>query len=123
AMDFARLAKLWNEEPVEKLIAAIRERGPALGPANTPVIEQICAALGRANQDSPVSKQTTDRGLFEAIAQVVALRRATQPVAIDIMERIVMPALHVGIPEKFPPLDDDDLSSLRKGLEMFAFYT
>jgi hypothetical protein len=50
------------------------------------------------------------------------LRRATAPVAIDILERIVMPALHVGMPEKFPPLDDDDLASLRRGTELFSFF-
>ncbi|HEY1550190.1 MAG TPA: hypothetical protein VGG28_20320 [Kofleriaceae bacterium] len=122
SMDFARLAKLWNEEPVESLIAAIREAGPRLGPQNGQIVEQVCSALARANQTAPVAKQTTDRGLFEAIAQIVSLRRATQPVAIDIMERIVMPALHVGMPEKFPPLDDDDLGSLRKGMELFSFF-
>ena len=34
-----------------------------------------------------------------------------------------MPALHVGVPEKFPPLDEDDLANLRKGIELFAFFT
>jgi len=33
-----------------------------------------------------------------------------------------MPALHVGVPDKFPPLDDDDLGALRKGVELFAFF-
>ena len=122
SMDFARLAKLWNEEPVEKLIEAIRESGPRLGPSNAPVVEQVCAALARAKQDAPIAKQTTDRGLFEAIAQIVSLRRATQPVAIDILERVVMPALHVGLPESFPPLDEDDFGNLRKGIEVFAFF-
>ena len=122
SMDFARLAKLWNEDTVEGLIAAIREAGPRLGPSNAQVVEQVCAALARAKQDAPIAKQTTDRGLFEAIAQIVSLRRATQPVAIDILERVVMPALHVGIPEKFPPLDEDDLGNLRRGIEVFAFY-
>src|SRR6185295_18497737 len=65
SMDFARLAKLWNEEPVEKLIEAIKESGPRLGPSNTQIVEQVCAALGRANQTAPVAKQTNDRGLFE----------------------------------------------------------
>jgi hypothetical protein len=87
------------------------------------VVEQVVSALSRAKQDVPVAKQTGDRGLFEAIAQIIALRHATQPVAIDILERIVMPALHVGMPEKFPPLDEDDLSNLRKGIELFAFFT
>ena len=33
-----------------------------------------------------------------------------------------MPAMHVGMPEKFPPLDEDDLANLRKGIELFAFF-
>jgi hypothetical protein len=121
-MDFANLAKLWNEEPVEKLITELREKGPRLGPQNAQVVEQVVAALSRAKQDAPIAKQTGDRGLFEAIAQIIALRRATQPIAIDILERVVMPALHVGMPDKFPPLDEDDLANLRKGIEMFAFF-
>ena len=122
SMDFARLAKLWNEEPVSKLVDAVKESGPRLGPGNTQVIEQVVAAISRAKQDEPIAKQTGDRGLFEAIAQIVALRRATAPVAIDILERVVMPAMHVGMPEKFPPLDDDDMGNLRKGIELFAFF-
>ena len=122
SMDFARLAKLWNEEPVAKMIDELREKGPRLGPQNAQVVEQVVGALGKAKQDTPIAKQTGDRGLFEAIAQIVALRRATQPIAIDILERVVMPALHVGTPDKFPPLDDDDLATLRKGVELFAFF-
>jgi hypothetical protein len=38
------------------------------------------------------------------------------------MERVVMPAMHVGMPETFPPLDEDDLGNLRKGVELFAFF-
>ncbi|MEJ7603739.1 MAG: hypothetical protein WKG01_37975 [Kofleriaceae bacterium] len=122
AMDFARLASLWNDEPVSKLIEGIKESGPRLGPGNSQIVEQVIQAISRAKQDEPIAKQTTDRGLFEAVAQIVALRRATQPVAIDILERVVMPALHVGMPEAFPPLDEDDLANLRKGIEMFAFF-
>ncbi|MGE3547266.1 MAG: hypothetical protein AB7L28_25290, partial [Kofleriaceae bacterium] len=122
SMDFARLAKLWNEEPVSKLIESIKEAGPRLGPSNAQVVEQVVAAISRAKQDAPIAKQTNDRGLFEAIAQIVGLRRATAPIAIDILERVVMPAMHVGLPESFPPLDEDDLGNLRKGIELFAFF-
>jgi outer membrane protein OmpA-like peptidoglycan-associated protein len=122
SMDFANLAKLWNEAPCSALIAELKEKGPRLGPQNAQVVEQVVQALSRAKQDQPIAKQTGDRGLFEAIAQIIALRRATAPIAIDIMERVVMPAMHVGMPEKFPPLDEDDLSNLRKGIEMFAFF-
>lgn len=123
SMDFAGFAKLWNEAPVAKVIEELKEKGPRLGPQNAPMIEQIVTALGRAKQDQPIAKQTADRGLFEAVAQIVALRRATAPVAIDIIERVVLPALHVGVPDKFPPLDEDDLANLRKGIELFAFFT
>ena len=121
-MDFANLAKLWNAEPVAKLIVELKEKGPRLGPQNTQIVEQVTTALAKAKQDAPIAKQTNDRGLFEAIAQIVGLRRATQPVAIDILERVVMPAMHVGMPETFPPLDEDDLANLRKGIELFAFF-
>ncbi|MFT3696066.1 MAG: hypothetical protein QM831_23210 [Kofleriaceae bacterium] len=122
AMDFAGLAKLWNEAPVQKLVEELKEKGPRLGPQNAQIVEQVVQALARANQEVPIAKQTNDRGLFEAIAQIIGLRRATGPVAIDILERIVMPALHVGVPDKFPPLDEDDFESLHKGIEMFAFF-
>ncbi len=122
SLDFARVAKLWNEAPTSELIAAIQEAGPRLPPGNQQVIAQVVAALGRAKQDAPVAGQTKDRGLFEAIAQIVGLRRATAPIAIDILERVVVPAMHVGIPEKFPPLDEDDMATLRKGTELFVFF-
>lgn len=122
AMDFNHLAKVWNDAPVKALIADLKEKGPRLGPQNSQVVDQVVEALGRAKPDEPVAKQTTDRGLFEAVAQIVGLRRATAPVAIDILERVVMPALHVGVPEQFPPLDEDDLGNLRKGIELFAFF-
>lgn len=122
AMDFMSLAKVWNEEPVSKLIEVIKENGPRLGPGNDQVIAQIVGALSQAKQDVPVIQQTQDRGLFEAIAQLVSLRRATAPLAIDILERLVMPALHVGMPQSFPPLDEDDLANLHKGIELFAFF-
>ncbi len=122
AMDFANLGRLWTKEPTSALIAAIKEAGPRLGPQNHQIVDRVVEALGRANQDKPVAEQTADRGLFEAVAQIVGLRRATAPVAIDILERVVVPAMHVGVPEAFPPLDDDDLSNLRKGIELFVFF-
>lgn len=122
SLDFANLARLWNKEPTSALIAAVKEAGPRLGPQNGQIVERVVEALSRAKQDKPVNEQTNDRGLFEAVAQIVGLRRATAPIAIDILERVVVPAMHVGVPESFPPLDEDDLSNLRKGIELFVFF-
>ncbi|HSD85991.1 MAG TPA: OmpA family protein, partial [Kofleriaceae bacterium] len=63
SMDFAGLAKLWNEEPVEKLIVELKEKGPRLGPQNAQIVEQVVAALSRAKPDTAIAKQTGDRGL------------------------------------------------------------
>jgi hypothetical protein len=123
SMDFARLGALWSKEPIKKLVEAIKEAGPRLGPQNSQIVDKVVEALTKAPKpDAPIAEQTKDRGLFEAIAQIISLRRATAPIAIDILERVVMPALHVGVPEQFPPLDDDDLGALRKGVELFAFF-
>jgi hypothetical protein len=122
SMDFNRVHGLWSKAPTKELIGAIREAAPRLPPQNQAVIEQVVAALSRADQERPLGDQTKDRGLFEAIAQIIGLRRATAPIAIDILERVVVPALHVGVPEKFPPLDEDDLGNLRKGIELFVFF-
>ncbi len=123
SMDFANLARLWNQAPAGELVGAVRAAGPRLGPQNQQIVEKVIEALTKADQQKPIAAQTTDRGLFEAIAQIVALRRATAPIAIDILERVVVPAIHVGVPESFPPLDEDDLASLHKGIELFAFFT
>jgi len=123
SMDFTGFMNLWKEAPVSKLIEEIKEKGPRLGPQNAQLVERIVAALGGAKQDVALATQTQDRGLYEAIAQIVALRRTTVPVAVDILEAVVMPALHVGIPDKFPPLDEDDFATLRKQVELFAFFT
>ncbi len=122
SLDFAGLGQLWTKEPTSALIEAVKAAGVRIGPQNQQIVDRVVEALSRADQTKPVSEQTADRGLFEAIAQIVALRRATAPLAIDILERVVVPAIHVGVPETFPPLDEDDLSNLRKGIELFVFF-
>lgn len=122
AMDFGTVARLWNEAPIKDLTAALREAAPRLGPQNAQVVDRIVDALSRGNQERPVNDQTNDRGLFEAVAQILGLRRATAPIPMDILERVVVPAMHVGLPEQFPPLDEDDLGNLRKGIELFVFF-
>ena len=121
-MDLALLDRLWNRAAARDLVKEVRKAAKRLGEANQPVVDKVIEALGQANQDQPLSGQTGDRGLFEAVAQIVALRRTTAPIAMDVIESYVMPAMHIGIPDKFPPLDDDDLAQLRRGIELFALF-
>jgi hypothetical protein len=121
-MDFQLLDRLWNRAAARDLVKEVRKSAKRLGEANAPVIEKVVEALSKANQEQPVGLQTGDRGLFEAVAQILGLRRTTAPVAMDILEKFVMPAMHIGIPDQFPPLDEDDLAALRRGVELFALF-
>ena len=121
-MDFALLERLWNQAPAKDLASEIRKAGKKLGEQNAPVVAKVLEAVEGVSAAEPMVKQKPDRGLFEAIAQIIGLRRTTQPLAIDIIEKMVVPALHIGKPEKFPPLDTDDIGSLRKGMELFALF-
>jgi hypothetical protein len=48
------------------------------------------------------------------------MRRVSQPLAVDVMEKLVVPALHMGVPDKFPPLGTDDVEAVKKGQDLFA---
>lgn len=122
AMDFPLLARLWSKAPVKELIREARKHAKRLSADNQPVVDKVLGALEEADLNKPIAQQTGDRGLFEAIAQIVGLRRATAPVAMDVLEQYVVPSMHIGIPDKFPPLDDDDLTMLRKGAELYEVF-
>jgi hypothetical protein len=119
-MDMHLLGRLWTQAATRDLIKEIKKAGARLGPENQPIVDQIAQALEKADGNKPIAQQTQDRALFEAVAQIVALRRTTPPLAIDIIEAMVMPAMHMGIPDSFPPLDEDDLEFMRKGADLFA---
>lgn len=121
-MDMKLLERLWNRAAARDLIKEVKKSAKKLPDSNQGVVEKVLEALGQADETKPISGQTGDRGLFEAIAQIVGLRRASPPIAMDVLENMVMPALHIGLPDKFPPLDEDDLDKMRKGIEMFALF-
>ncbi len=121
-MDLKLLERLWNRAATRDLLKEVRKAGKKLPPANLPVVDKVIEALGKADAAKPIAEQVGDRGLFEAVAQIVALRRASAPIAMDVLENMVMPAVHIGVPEKFPPLDEEDLAQLRKGIELFALF-
>jgi hypothetical protein len=121
-IEMAAIAPAWNEKPVSALRALVAESGKRLPPQNAPVVEKVGEMLAGLDADKPAAAQSTDRGLYEAVTQIVAMRRVTAPIAVDILEKVVLPALHLGIPDKFPPLGDDDLANLKKGIDLFALY-
>ena len=121
-MDMRLIDRLWNHAAARDLVKEVKKHKKRLGPANAPVIDKLVEALKKAEQSKPIGAQSDDRGLMEAVAQIISMRRIAAPVAIDILEGLVIPAMHIGVPERFPPLDDDDFATLRKGAELFAVF-
>jgi len=122
SMDLGRVMTLWNVEPAATLIAAVHENGPRLGADNASLVEQVASAIARGRLNQPIGKQTVDRGLFEAIAQIVGLRRATAPVAVDLLERIVMPTLQIDATAAVLPPTLGDASKPQTGVELFELF-
>ncbi len=121
-LDLARIQKLWTQDPTAELRKAVGEAGKRLPAQNAPVLAKLDETLGNLAQDKPAGAQAQDRGLFEAVAQIVGLRRATQPIAVDMLEKVVFPALHMGAPQKFPPLGGDDVVAIKNGTDLFAVF-
>ncbi len=120
-LDGERLRQVWTEVPVGALKARIVEEGAKLGPQNAPAIEQVVTRLSKLDAEKPAA-QIQDRGLFEAIAQLLGLKRATPPLAVDVLEKLVLPALHIGIPASIPPLGEDDVQNIKNGADLFAVW-
>ena len=121
-LDMGRLQHAWGRMPVKELAAAISDAVKRMPPQSAAVAERIVEALGELEEDKPAAEQEPERGLFEAVAQVTAMKRGTAPIAVDVMEKYVLPALHIGIPDKFPPLGDDDVGAIGRGVDLFSVY-
>ncbi|WP_428267272.1 hypothetical protein [Haliangium sp.] len=121
-MDFKHLARMWNQAATRDVVKELKKQAKRAPAGNLHIIEHLVQALDKADPEKPLGQQTGDRALFETVAQILALRRASAPVAMDIIEKYVLPTMHIGIPDKFPDLDDDDRASLRKGMELFELF-
>jgi hypothetical protein len=118
--DLGRLHQAWQQMPVAELVKVIAESGKRLPPQNAPVVEQVVGVFSKLDQAQPAVGQVNDRHLFEAVAQITSMRRVTGPIAVDVLEKLVLPALHMGAPDKFPPLGEDDVEQVQKGNDLFA---
>lgn len=122
-LELAQVVPAWAEKPTSELRETIKTAGAKLPPQNAPILGAIDDALGKLDQAKPAGPQVGDRGLYEAVAQVIGLRKATTPIPVDVMERVVFPAAHMGVPAGFPELDEDDTALVVEGEDLFAVMT
>jgi hypothetical protein len=121
-VDMGRLRTLWADRSAAELKAAIVEMGKKLPPGNEAVLGKVASAFDKLEGDKPTGAQVQDRGFYEAVAQIVGIKRIVAPVAVDILEKLVLPALFIGAPDTFPPLGEEDVALIKNGTDLFAVY-
>ncbi len=119
-IDLERVLSLWGKQPVSALRTAVAADAKKLPPQNNGVVARIDEVLAKLDQGKTVQEQPVDRGLYEAVAQICGIKRAAHPVAVDILEKVCLPALHMGVPTEFPPLGEDDVENIKKGTDLFG---
>lgn len=121
-IDMATLRRLWAELPVHELRAALAVQPGGPQADRDSGMDRLNDALAALDGARPAAAQTDDRGLYEAVARSIALRSTTQPLTANIVETLCFPALHIGSPASFPPLDADDLAKLERGADPFVVF-
>ena len=100
-------------------------RMPAAVPNNVraSLREEIAGGLRQLPPDAPLSKHAR---VAAPLAEVVALAEAavetTRFAPAELWQHVLLPLLHIGAAETFPPLDADEREALREGTDPLVMY-
>jgi hypothetical protein len=118
---------LWERSPEEER----RELEDAFGrlpkqvprEAREPMRRQLTEALGQLAAQKPLGEQVaTIPQLGELLALLHGAAGGTGFAPVELWEEILLPLLHIGAPESFPPLDDQEVAAYRAGAEPLFVY-
>lgn len=126
ALDGQKLDAVWNGT----VASASRDIQAALGratklpaEARQQLEQQLLGTLQRLEADKPMVEQA---GRVPRVGEVVGLLFAgsgsTGAAPEELWRDVVFPLLHVGLPDKFPPLDEEELKAAKEGVDpLFLF--
>ncbi len=102
-------------------------RMPAQVPAELkePMRQEIVGALGQLEPGKPLGQQIARSAqLVELLALVHGGVAGTGFAPAELWEDVLLPLLHIGAPESFPPIDEDDeeVEHYRKGADPLLLY-
>jgi hypothetical protein len=126
-VDLAKVRAALARTPVE----AAREIEDAIArmPANVPanvrasLRDEIAGALRQLPPDGPLSKHARVAApLAEVVALVDGAVETTRFAPAELWQHVLLPLLHIGAPETFPPLDEDEREALREGTDPLVMY-
>lgn len=122
AMDSAKSNVVWEGTP-ERLIRDIQDacsRVEAKLPPDTrqQLENQLVSALRRLESGKPLKEQATKATrVVELMAHLFGSEKQTGAAPEELWQDIIFPLLHIGAPEKFPPLDSEEVELAKKGVE------
>lgn len=84
---------------------------------------QILMALRGLQPDRPLAEQVERAPrVGELMAHLFATVAATGTAPEEIWAEVALPVLHIGSPEKFPPLEKEELDAFRQGADPVALF-
>lgn len=122
ALDGAKAEQTWSGTP-ERLIRdiqdAVNRASAQLPPALRQQFEsQMVSALKRLEAGKPLKEQPPHASrILELMAHLFATTHGTGAAPEELWQDIVFPLLHIGAPENFPPLDDEEIELAKKGVD------
>jgi hypothetical protein len=127
AVEYTKVRTALARTPAE----AAREIDDALGrlPPAVPaqvrasVRDQIVGALSAMPATGPLSSFATQAApLVELVGLLEGARETTRFAPAELWQHVLLPLLHIGAPESFPPLDEEDRGALRDGADPLIVY-
>jgi hypothetical protein len=111
-------------ESSREIVQAL-SRLPAAVPENVraSMRDQIIGSLGALSPEGSVSAQVAQAPpLVELLALLEGAVESTRFAPAELWHHVLLPLLHIGPAESFPPLDGDDQAALRDGADPLILY-
>lgn len=124
-LDAAKLGPAWNLGP-ERVTIDLRDaigRAKLSPEAKKQLESQFVGALGRLEVGKPLVKQAQRAPrVVETMGLLFGGAQVGGAAAEEFWHDVAMPLLFVGTPDQFPPLDEEELTAARQGIDpLFLF--
>jgi len=127
ALESAKAESAWrntagqNARDIEAAVARLPARVPV--EVRQEMQDQLLGVLRRLDQDVPLRSQIGEApAMFELVGLLHGLKQATSFAAVELWQGILLPLLHIGAAQDFPPLDEEDLGAFRRGVDPLLIY-
>jgi hypothetical protein len=119
----AALARTAAESAREIEDAVSRLPASVPGPVRASMRDEIAGALRQLPPDGALSTHARVAApLVEAVALLEGALDTTRFAPAELWQHVLLPLLHIGAAETFPPFDDDERQALREGADPLVLY-